>query len=547
MDILLKGAHIIDGTGKEAFPGNLGIANGRIVALFPPEQEPEAAEFIDVSGLHLAPGFVDIHSHSDLIFALPPSRQRELLEGRIRQGITTEIVGNCGLGRFPSTPASAPLAEAICGFLTPADVTSPGHSLNDFLTHLETQGVVTNVGTLVPHGPIRLACAGFASGPLDGDTLGKVQGMLDQSLAAGAWGLSLGLIYPPGLYTSTGEIAHMAARVAQTAGILTFHQRSGSPELLDQGINEILTVGRQADVHVHLSHEHAQGRKARAGVERLLSFSEQAQAEGIHYTQDVIPYTTVHTTLLAVFPPWSLAQGIPGWLELARNPTQRQRMQAEIETMIPKWPPWQEGNWATNIIRDVGYRAIRIAECDKAPEVIGLSLEVLGDDQGCTPFTAMTELLLGCEGQVTMCLDGMSGTVRDEGPLELLIAEPNRALISDAWDIGRGRPHAGAYGAFPKVLRRYVRERKLLDLPGAIRKLTSLPAEIMGLEHRGVLKPGAWADIVAFNPQTVSDLSTEETPRVFARGIELVMVNGVPVFHAGHLTGAVAGAVLRKA
>jgi len=327
---------------------------------------------------------------------------------------------------------------------------------------------------------------------------------------------------------------------------VTFHQRSGSPELLEPAINEILTVGQQADVHVHLSHEHAQGRDVEAGIEKLLSLSEQARGAGIHYTQDVIPYTTVHTTLLAVYPPWSLAQGIPGWLHLAHDPVQRRRMQTEIETTIPQWPPWQEGNWATNIIRDVGYAAIRIAECEKVPEVIGRSLDELGADQACTPFTAMTDLLLTCAGQVTMCLDGISGTVQDEGPLELLIADPDRALISDAWDIGRGKPHAGAYGAFPKVLRRYVRERGILDLPTAIRKLTALPAEIMGLKNRGVLKPGAWADVVAFDPHTVSDLSTEQTPRTFAQGVDLVMVNGKPIFRAGRLTGEVPGAVLRR-
>jgi N-acyl-D-amino-acid deacylase len=546
MDILLKGAQLIDGTGRDAFPGNLGIAQGRITDLFPPDLEPEAEEVIDVSGLCLTPGFIDIHSHSDLIFTLPPARQRELLQGRIRQGITTEIVGNCGLGRFPSTPASAPQAEAICGFLTPADVTSVGHSLDEYLRHLETQGVITNVGTLVAHGPIRLACAGFSPGPLEGDMLTPALRLIDQSLAQGAWGLSLGLIYPPGLYTSTEEITHMAAQVARASGIITFHQRSGSPELLEQAINEILTVGQQAHVHVHLSHEHAQGRDARAGVEKLLGFGEQARAEGIHYTQDVIPYTTVHTTLLAVYPPWSLAQGIPGWLDLAGDPVQRRRMQKEIETTIPQWPPWQQGNWATNIIRDVGYAAIRIAECDDAPEVIGLSLEELGADLGSTPFAAMTDLLLTCAGQVTMCLDGISGTVDDEGPLEMLITDPNRALISDAWDIGRGRPHAGAYGAFPRILGRFVRERRILDLPSAIRKMTSLPAEIMELKDRGVLKPGAWADIVAFDPHTVSDLSTEKTPRTFAQGIHLVLVNGTPLFRAGKLTDEIPGSVLRK-
>ena len=491
MDILLKGAQLIDGTGREAFPGNLGIAQGRITDLFPPDLEPEAREVIDVSGLCLAPGFIDIHSHSDLIFTLPPARQRELLQGRICQGITTEIVGNCGLGRFPSNAASAPLAEAICDFLTPAHVTFAGHSLDDYLSHLETQGVVTNVGSLVPHGPIRLACAGFVPGPLEGDALEPALRLIDQSLAQGAWGLSMGLIYPPGLYTSTEEISRMAAQVAQVSGIVTFHQRSGSPELLEQAIDEILTVGRQANVHVHLSHEHAQGREARAGVEKLLAFGEQARAQGIHYTQDVIPYTTVHTTLLAVYPPWSLAQGIPGWLDLACDPVQRQRMQHEIETTIPQWPPWQQGNWATNIVRDVGYGAIRIAECKKRPEAIGQSLDELSADQGCSPFAAMTDLLLTCAGQVTMCVDGISGTIDDESPLEMLISDPNRALISDAWDIGRGRPHAGAYGAFPRVLGRFVRERRILDLPAAIRKLTSLPAEIMGLKNRGVLKPGA--------------------------------------------------------
>ncbi len=546
IDILIKGGQVVDGTGQAGFLGDVAITDGRISAISVPGREPQAKTVIDVNGLVVAPGFIDIHSHSDLVFTLEPSKQRKLLEGRIRQGITTEIVGNCGLGCYPATEASAPLAQAQFGFLRPSDASVMGHSIDDYLSHLETSGVAVNVATLVPHGPIRLATPGLDTGPSDSEQLSAAIQLIEQSLNAGAFGLSFGLIYPPGLTTSTEEIRHLCTTVAKHQGIVTFHQRSGSPELLDPAIREILDVGRATQAHVHLSHEHAQGRLASAGVEKLLQYNRQAAAEGIDYTQDVIPYTTVHTTLLALYPPWSLTQGIPGWLELARCSEQRQKMQQEIESVVPTWPPWLSGNWPTNIVRDVGYGAIRIAECETRPETIGQSLEELGHSQGEHPFAAMTDLLIGAEGQVTMCLDGISGTVDDEAPLERLIADPNRALISDAWEIGRGRPHPGAYGAFPKVFRRYVRERKILDLPSAVRKLTSLPAAIMDLKNRGTLKEGAWADVVVFDPDRICDTSTEQHPRSVAQGIEWVFVNGTCLYGEGRLLDECPGQVIRR-
>ena len=221
-------------------------------------------------------------------------------------------------------------------------------------------------------------------------------------------------------------------------------------------------------------------------------------------------------------------------------------MRREVETAVPRWPPWHPGNWPTNIIRDVGYAAIRIAACAADAEAVGCSLEALGARARCDPFEAMTDLLIASEGQVTATIDGISGTVDDEGPLERLIADPGRALISDAWDIGRGTPHPGAYGAFGKVLRRYVRERRLLPLHEAVHKMTGLPARLFGLRDRGVLRPGAWADLVVFGPDRVGDRSTEEDPRRFTEGIELVLVNGVPVLRNGRLAHATAGQVLRR-
>ena len=545
MDILLTGGQVIDGTGSPAFPADVAIKDGRVEALLDSGIGAEAAETIDVSGCIVSPGFIDVHSHSDFVFALPPERQRALLEGRIRQGITSEIVGNCGLGRYPSTSESSPLVEGICGFFMPDRTPSVGHTIAEYLDYIGRQGVAVNVGTLVPHGPIRFATSGPAARGSTPTELHQAEELLKESLEAGAFGLSLGLIYPPGLFTPTAEIVQLARCVARFDGIVTFHQRSGSPELLDNSINEILEVGRCAEAHVHISHEHAQGRETLGGVEKLLEWSDHAERESICYTQDVIPYTVVQTTLLAVYPPWTLAEGVAGWLKLARDPDARSRMRREIETKAPVWPPWIAGNWATNIIRDVGYAGIRIAECGHSREKIGMSLSDMAEQAGDHPFEAMTDLLLASDGQVTMSLDGISGTRDDDKPLRLLVAHPTRAIVTDAWDVGRGTPHAGAYGAFPKVFRRYVRELELLTLPEAIRKLTSLPASIFGIKDRGVLEPGAHADIVVFRPEKILDRATEQSPRVFAEGIDFVFVNGRPLISKGDLTNQMPGSVLR--
>ncbi len=545
MGFFLEHGSVIDGTGKPAFPAGVAIDGGRITALLPPGQRPEGSDVIDVSGLAVAPGFIDIHSHSDLIFTLPPERQRELLAGRIRQGITTEIVGNCGLGRYPFSTGSKASAEAMCGFLTPEGVPPVGDSVGDYLDYLSAHGVVVNMGTLVPHGPVRLMTTGLAARPATGEELNEAVRVLRASLEAGACGLSFGLIYPPGLSTPTEEIVALARSVGDARGVVTFHQRSGSPELLEASIAEIVEVGRRAEAHVHLSHEHAQGSTAHDGVKGLLAWSERARTEGINYTQDVIPYTTVQTTLLAVFPPWSLVGGVAGWLERARDAATRQRMHDELETTVPRWPPWVEGNWPTNIVRDVGYEAISIAQCAAFPDTIGSSLAELAARRHCHAFDAMTDLLLAAEGQVTVTIDGISGTTKDERPLELLLADPDRAIVSDAWDIGRGMPHPGAYGAFPRVFRRFVRERGILDVPQAVRKLTALPAEIFGLQDRGVIRPGTWADLVAVDLDQLADRSTAEEPRTFAEGVQLVIVNGTPLFRNGRMASACPGQVLR--
>jgi len=544
LDWILAGGTVLDGRGSPGRRADVGLLGERIASVGD-LSAAKARRRIEVSGRVLSPGFIDLHSHHDLVYPLAPERQARYLEGRIRQGITTEIVGNCGLGAFPLSPRSLPVVRGLNRFLTPPEGEIAWSTPAEYLERLERQGVVSNVGTLVPHGTLRVREMGAAfRSPEPREAAAMREGLIE-ALDAGAFGISFGLIYPPGQYASTDEIADLCGALRGGA-FAAFHQRSGSAELIVRAIEEILEVGRRTGAPVHLSHDHAQGARAWPLLEDLVALGEGARASGIDYTQDVIPYTGVNTTMLALYPGWALADGIEGFRARARDPKERARMRAEMASKVPTWPPWEAGHWCTNLVRDSGWESVHVAHAASDPGAAGRSATQLAAARGVEPFDAITDLLLESGGDVTMLLFGISGDREEDGPLRTLLAHPTRAIVSDAWECGQAVAHPGATGAFPRVLARYVRDTRTLSLEEAVRKMTSLPAARLDLRDRGVLEEGAFADLVVFDPETVGDASTWENPRVFARGIDAVFVNGVPVVHNGATLPGTPGRVLRR-
>ncbi|HEV8130112.1 MAG TPA: amidohydrolase family protein, partial [Acidobacteriota bacterium] len=357
-DVLIKDAIIVDGSGEAPFRGAVAINKERIAAVGD-LRDPAALVTVDAGGKYLAPGFIDIHTHADLIHPLEHTDQFRLLEGKVRQGITTEIVGNCGLGVFPLTHESEPLIRGILAWMTPRDFPWNWKLAGDYLDQLERHGVLLNVGALQAHGPLRLGAIGLVPGPAGSAAIARMKSELERSLDQGAFGLSTGLIYPPGMYTPTEELQSLARVVSEKQAVVTNHIRGSSETLLD-AVREILSIGAASGARVHHSHNEAVGRKHWTKIETVLEMEEQASQKGIRVSYDMFPYFGAATMMLAIYPPWSLEGGVPSLLRRLADPETRTRIRRDIENVTPQWPPWKENGWPHNLVRATGWDQIYI-------------------------------------------------------------------------------------------------------------------------------------------------------------------------------------------
>jgi N-acyl-D-aspartate/D-glutamate deacylase len=526
------------------------IRGGRIERISPViEADPSGIDArIDARERVVCPGFIDLHSHGDLVLALEDDDLRmRLAGGRVAQGITTEIVGNCGMGPWPLSREHEPDLRGILAWMTPADYPWDWLDAGGYLRRLESLALPVNVGTLAAHGALRLAEAGPARSLPRVDSISAMRRSLEWSLDAGAFGMSLGLIYPPGSFTPTSEIEPLAEILARRGAMLTAHVR-GSSETLLPAVDEILSLGRLTGVRVHHSHSEAVGRAFWAGIPRVLEVEERARREGVRVTYDMFPYTAAATTMAAIYPPWSLQGGVWALIGRLRDTGTRGKIRRDIETVEPTWPPWGEDGWAHNLVRAVGWERITVGTVATGSGrwAEGLDLGALGARRGIDPFDAISDLMIDQEGRVSQIIHGISGEDGDDGGLVALLTDPHGAVCTDANDTGRGRPHPAAYGAYPLVLGTFVRERRVLALEEAIRKMTSYPASILGLEDRGVVREGAAADLVVFDPASIGSEAGYVEPRRIATGIDAVIVNGGIVVRSGALTGERPGVVLRR-
>jgi len=549
-DLKITGATVIDGTGKAGFAADIGVQDGRIAAVGD-LSSAHATSTLDARGLVLAPGFIDLHSHSDLVYPVPFKRQAQLMKGRVCQGITTEIVGNCGFGAAPISARSQAAVLGTIGFISPEERAAwEWETMADYLDYLAQNGVVNNVGALVGHGPIRLLAMGRVEGrPADADETRVMQNAIRDAIEQGAFGLSFGLVYPPGQYAPTDEIIACCRAVAEMEAMATFHQRGGTLESLLPSLEEILEAGRQTGATVHLSHDQiVASHDWESNAEADIALSERAVAEGLDYTQDMFPYVSVCTTMLGIYPPWALVGGLDAFLTRLRDPALRQRMREDIANVAPEWPPWREGGWPINIVKAVEWENVRVSFVTRQQNkpFEGLSIPEIAAKVNKSHFDAISDLLLDEAGDIQQMVIGISGNLENETAMKMLMAHPTRAFCTDAWDTGRGKPHPGVYGAYPRILGRYVREEKVLPLPEAIRKMTSYPAARLGLKDRGRIAPGFWADLVLFDPETVGERATYADPRQTPTGIPWVFINGRAVVQDGEYRPEPAGRVLRR-
>lgn len=544
-DTLIINGRIADGTGNPWFPGSVGIRDGKIEAVGKFDGSAQARQVIDAGGHVVAPGFIDIHSHSD--FVLPVTGHDRVLAPFLKQGITTIVTGNCGYAPAPVNPSTLDQMKSYTMFLKGEELPWQWHTFGEFLGYLEDHGVVMNVVPMVAHGAVRIHEVGFESRKLRADELVRMKELIRQAVDEGAFGLSTGLIYAPGIFAPPEEIIELAAALPKDS-IYTSHIR-GSSETLISATRELIRVGEVNGIACQHSHIEAFGRPHWSRLEQAIELHEQARLRGVDTGFDVIPYVAANTTLLAIYPPWALAGGVDALLARLRDSGTRQRIRQSVEEDVPGWPCWMPDGWPHNLVGATGWRNVYViwVQSERNKHLEGKSLQTIADEQGKHPFEVAADLTLQEHGHAMCLYFGVSGEPGEESWLEKLMSHPCASFETDAIITGRGVPHPAGYGAFPRVLGHFVRNRRLFPLEEAIRRITSLPAQRFGLRHRGILRRGAYADLVVFDPITIGDRATYTAPTQEPVGIDYVLINGqVVVDHGELILGTLAGQVIRK-
>ena len=526
LDLKIAGGLVLDGTGAPSSRADVGIIGDRISAVGDLSREP-AGQTIDAAGQTVAPGFIDMHSHSD--WRLFANRRAE---SKIRQGVTTEVVGNCG---FSPAPVSDEFRQDMQGF---ALYVSPGMdfswtSVKDYLRRYEDGGLALNVAQLIGHGTLRLAVMGFARRAPSAKELGRMRGLMESAMADGACGLSTGLIYAPGSYARTPEIVEIA-RAAACGGFYASHIRGEGATLLD-AVAEAISVGSGGGLPVQVSHIKAAGRPHWGRVKDALSLIDGARAKGLDVTADVYPYTASSTTIRTLLPDSALEGGIQAMLGRLRDPATRARIRDEMAS-------------GPVLARGIGWEDIMIAYAPSRPEVQGLRLDEIGRRWRKDPVECAFDIIESEQGKGYVILFQL-----DEADLRVALRHPHVMIGSDGSSLAtdgplsEGKPHPRSYGTFPRVLGRYARDEGVLTLPVAVHKMTGMPAARLGLPDRGTIRVDAKADVVVFSPERVADPATYEDPHRYAQGISHVVVNGGVAIKDGEHTGLLRGRVLSPA
>ena len=506
VDLLLHGGRIADGTGAPLRAADVGVRAGTLSVLPPGAADAaDAGAAIDVSGLVLAPGFIDAHTHSDT--TPMDGLGQAAVDAAAVQGVTVEICGNCGSSAFPAAPFTA---------------------FADFVRAHSAVRRSNHIASLVGHGTLRAAVVGHAARPATGAEIDRMRGLLGDALEAGAVGLSSGLIYTPGSYADTAEIVALAEVCARHGKPYVTHLRDEMSRV-EAALAEAVEIGERSGAALHVSHHKTAGKYAWGGTERTLPFLESLRDKGMDVTCDVYPYTAGSTALAAMLPPWAHDGGTPALLERLADGGERARMREAIERGVPGWE---------NTVGNGGWDRISVAGASQHPELIGRTIAAAAEERGLNPIDLVAELLLTERGDVTIISHSMR-----EDDVRRVLAAPFAMIGSDG--VPRpGLPHPRWAGTFARVLGHYARELKVLSIPEAVRKMTGASAQRFGLAGRGLLVDGAHADLVAFDPGTVIDRATFAEPLLPPVGVRLVLVAGQIVARDGVATGAQPGQVL---
>ena len=530
-DILIKHGEIVDGTGRTRYQSDLGVTDGRIAAIASDIPVESASQVMDAQGLVVSPGFIDTHSHDDFLLIVRPEVQEKVL-----QGVTTVIIGNCGIGVAPLTNQHETFIRGMLGgfggdYL--ADDYVGISSLGEYFRHVQNAKPSVNVASLVGHINVRFSVMGLENRDPSPDELQAMKRLVAEAMQDGALGLSTGLAYPPGGFAKTEEIIELAREAALFYGIYTSHLRSEADFIMD-ALAETARVGAEAGLPVHVSHHKLAGRRHWGKSGETLGFMAQTREAGTVMTCDQYPYRAGSTFLSALIPPQYLAGGTDALSRSLADTSVRKEIIQAIEG--PPDPAWE------NLVDGAGFDNIIISSSSKHPDYLGMSLAAIAERDCKSAYDAMFDLLADEAMQAGMIMFTMS-----EDDVVRIMQNPFTMVGSDGIPgFGFHRSHPRMTGTFPRVLGRYVREQGVLSLEEAIRKMTSLPAKTFGLSGKGELREGYDADVVVFDPQTVRDGSTFDEPDLAPVGIEWVMVNGYVASERGNMTGAASGQVIRR-
>jgi N-acyl-D-amino-acid deacylase len=528
-DLLIRNGHIIDGTGSPWYTGDVAIQAGRIAAVGP-LLGVSAADTVDAKGLVVAPGFIDMLGQSDLTILVNPH-----LPSKIYQGITTEFTGEGG--------SAAPLNDRIIA----ADRLSYDHykitpdwrTLGQYFARLERQGIGINVGDYVGATQVRRMVLGDDDRQPTADELAKMKGLVADAMRDGAVGLSTSLQYPPAPYAKTEELIALAAEAARFGGVYATHMRSESKDIL-RALDEAIRIGREGGLPVEIWHLKVAGKSNWGRMGQVVAKIDSARRSGVDVAADTYAYTAWFNSLSAMVPPWAHDGGTAKLIERLRDPAARRRIRRDMLTP----DSWENNEWQD--IRGPDAILIGAVQNPTLLPLQGKTLAEIARQKKADPIDALLDLLIEDQAYTSVAVFGM-----DEPDVVLALKQPWVSINNDSQGtapdglLGQEHPHPRAYGTFPRILRKYVREEKRLSLEDAIRKFSSLPAQRMHLADRGVLKAGMWADVVVFDPEQIRDLATFAKPNQLSQGMRWVLVNGVPVIAAGKPTGKLPGKVLR--
>ena len=521
-DLLITGGYLVDGVGNPWFRADLGIKDGRIEAVGD-LQRATASRKIEAKGLTVTPGFIDMHSHSDFYVLLNPNE-----ESKIFQGVTTEVVGNCGSSAAPMNDELRAYREKYMRQRLGPDFEFNWSSMNEYIERVNEEGSSFNVLPLVGHGTVRSNAIGFENRRPTDEEMRKMRDLVAKSMEEGGWGLSTGLIYTPGCYAETDEIVSLAGVAARYHRPYSSHIR-GEGETLLRAVAEAIEIGEKAEIPVEISHFKASGREYWGMTERSLELVRKARARGLDVTVDQYPYTASSTGLSAYLPLWVHDGGNDMMLERLKDPDIREKIKGE--------PEMAEREWSQVVV----------ALAEKHPEHTGKSIGDIAEIQGKDPLDTVFDLLIEEEASVSIVAFGMcEEDVRRVMKSPYMMVGTDGSAVSPEGILGRGKPHPRFYGTFPRILGHYVGEEGVLTLQEAVRKMTSLPAQKIGLKDRGLLHEGMMADIAVFDADEILDQATFTDPHRFPRGIYYVIVEGEIVVEKSKHTGALAGRALKK-